>query len=206
LVLVYLDEVSYYRQPSLANAWEEFGQQPLAQLSYQSNTATRVVATLDLVTGQVVHRQRCQIAIFDLVGFYRDDLRPTYAQAERIYAVQDNWPVHYHPNVLVALEEQEQLPRWPKHLPPSWSEEPSNEAKRKWGNLKLPIQLIRLPTYASWLNPIEKLWRKLKQELLHLHRLADNLTELRDQVKRFLGQFAFGSLDLLRYVGLLTPR
>ncbi|RME39544.1 MAG: hypothetical protein D6793_00970, partial [Thermoflexia bacterium] len=28
-----------------------------------------------------------------------------------------------------------------------------------------------LPTYASWLNPIEKLWRWLKQDVLHLHQL-----------------------------------
>jgi hypothetical protein len=51
----------------------------------------------------------------------------------------------------------------------------------------------------------EKLWRKLKQELLHLHRLADKLPQLREEVDHFLDQFAFGSLDLLRYVGLLVP-
>ena len=36
-------------------------------------------------------------------------------------------------------------------------------------------------------------------------RLADKLTELRAEVVRFLKQFALGSLDLLRYVGLLVP-
>ena len=205
LVLVYLDELTYYRQPTLANAWEEFGHQALAQRSHRSNTPSRVVATLDLVTGRVVRRQRSKIDILNLVAFYRDDLLPTYAQAERIYAVQDNWPVHFHPDVLVGLEPQEQLSRWPEHHPATWPSEPSDEARHKWGNLKLPIQLIRLPTYASWLNPIEKLWRKLKQELLHLHSLADNLMELRTKVERFLDQFAFGSLELLRYVGLLKP-
>jgi hypothetical protein len=62
--------------------------------------------------------------------------------------------------------------------------------------------VVLLPTYASWCNPIEKLWRKLKQEVLHLHRLADDLTTLRALVKEFLLQFASGSSDLLRYVGL----
>ncbi len=205
LALVYLDEVTYYRQPTLANAWEEFGRQALAERSYRSNTATRVVATLDPISGQVVSRQRSKIGILDLVGFYRDDLRKAYPQAERIYAVQDNWPVHYHPDVLVALEPQEQLARWPEHHPANWPSEPSKEAERKWGKLQLPIQLIRLPTYASWLNPIEKLWRKLKQELLHLHPIADRLDELRAEVVRVLDQFASGSLELLRYVGLPTP-
>lgn len=205
LVLVYIDEAAYYRQPTLANAWEEFGKQTLAERSYRSNTPTRVVGALDLVSGKVTHRQRSKIGILDLVGFYRDDLCPAYAQAERIYVVQDNWPVHFHPDVLVALEPQEQLPRWPEHRPKNWPEQPSREAKRKWGELQLPIQLIRLPTYAPWLNPIEKLWRKLKQEVVHLHRMADKLDELRAEVVRFLDQYAFGSLELLRYVGLLTP-
>src|SRR5262249_20250836 len=34
------------------------------------------------------------------------------------------------------------------------------------------IELLFLPTYAPWTNPIEKLWRKLKQEVLCMHRLS----------------------------------
>jgi transposase len=60
-----------------------------------------------------------------------------------------------------------------------------------------------LPTYASWLNPIEKLWRWLKQDILHLHALANNLETLRSQVRDFLDGFASGSDTLLRSVGLL---
>ncbi len=62
-----------------------------------------------------------------------------------------------------------------------------------------------LPTYASWANPIEKLWRWLRQDLLHLHRLAGDLAGLRAAVERFLERFAHGSLALLRYVGLPLP-
>ena len=61
-----------------------------------------------------------------------------------------------------------------------------------------------LPTYASWCNPIEKLWRKLRQEVTHLHRWANDVPRLREEVERFLDQFASGSTDLLRYVGLST--
>ena len=35
------------------------------------------------------------------------------------------------------------------------------------------IRLLRLPTYAPWTNPIEKVWRKLNQEVLHQHRLNE---------------------------------
>lgn len=71
------------------------------------------------------------------------------------------------------------------------------------------LQLHRLkpmfiPTYASWLNPIEKLWRWLKQDLLHNHGLAHDLDTLRLQVTQFLDGFKLGSEALLRYVGLLS--
>jgi hypothetical protein len=65
---------------------------------------------------------------------------------------------------------------------------------------------VQLPTYASWANPIEKLWRWVKQDILHLHPWADDLPELRAQVTGFLDQFRPESEDLLRYVGLLRPK
>jgi len=69
---------------------------------------------------------------------------------------------------------------------------------------KQQITLLFLPTYASWLNPIEKLWRYLRQEVLHAHQLAADLPQLRRQVLAFLDQFAQGSDHLLRYVGLFA--
>ena len=96
-----------------------------------------------------------------------------YPHARRIYVVQDNWSIHSHPEVLAALAA---LPQ----IEPVW-----------------------LPTYAPWLNPIEKLWRWLRTDVLKLHRLADAWDLLRQRVNAFLDQFAAGSHDLLRYVGLL---
>ena len=60
-----------------------------------------------------------------------------------------------------------------------------------------------LPTYAPWLNPIEKLWRWLRQDQLYVHRLAQDWSVLRQRVNAFFDQFAAGSHALLRYVGLL---
>ena len=97
----------------------------------------------------------------------------TYPQAQKIYVVQDNWSIHTHPEVLEAIRSYPQI-----H--PVW-----------------------LPTYAPWLNPIEKLWRWLRQDILKLHRLAGVPKELRQRVNDFLDHFAHGSRALLRYVGLL---
>lgn len=67
---------------------------------------------------------------------------------------------------------------------------------------RLRIRILWLPTYAPWLNPIEKLWRQLKQTELHHHRLADRWDDLKRRIIGFLDQFAHGSDALLRYVGL----
>jgi len=157
----------------------------------------RVGAAMDAFSGKVVYRQSRCLGCTELVRLYQD-ICLAYPQARCIYLVADNWPVHYHPDVLAALMPQE-LP-FPVRLSPSWPKEPRPSAPR----LNLPIRLVSLPTYAPWTNPIEKLWRWLYQDVLHLHRLADDFRGLADRVATFLDQFAHGSNDLLRYTGLWT--
>ena len=114
------------------------------------------------------------------------------------YLVLDNWPVHFHPDVLAALEPQQT--RWEFKTPAAWPSAPSARAKR----LGLPIQLLPLPTYASWTNPQEKVWRHLRQAKLHLHRSAEDWEQLKQGIREHLDQFKDGSQELLRYIGL-TP-
>lgn len=195
-VVLFQDELTYYRQPTLARAYEQAGaNQPLARRSYQRNTQRRIAATLDVLTGRVSYLQRSRIGVEALVDFYQQVHR-AYPDVETIYMVQDNWPIHFHPNVLAALRPQEF--EWPLPVPSNWPKEPSSKAR----HLDLPIELVPLPTYASWTNPAEKLWRWLKQEVLHLHRYADHWHELWDKVSKFLNQFAQDSPELLHYVGL----
>jgi len=202
IVTVYLDEVTIERQPSVSQDYQAAGRpQPRATRSWSANAETRIIATLDHCTGQVVF-QRGRVTTAALVRFFQHQ-RAAYGAAERINVVLDNWPVHFHPDVLVAL--QTQVTRWDFPRPASWSDQPSAAAVRKWSQLQLPIQFVPLPTYASWLNPIEQLWRKLRQEVTHHHPWANDLPRLRDELERFLGQFAHGSEDLLRYVGLKVP-
>jgi hypothetical protein len=194
-VLVYQDEFTYYRQPTLASAYEACGHiQPLAQRSHQRNSWFRIVATLNALTGQVTYRQRSKLDVGNLGLFYAQ-LRAEYPQAERIYVVLDNWPVHFHPDVLAYLQPQH-FP-WPPYVPPHWT------ASRRPQVTDLAIELLCLPTYASWCNPIEKLWRWLKQYELHLHHLSEDWADLKQRVAETLDQFKTGSPELLRYTGLL---
>jgi hypothetical protein len=68
------------------------------------------------------------------------------------------------------------------------------------------IALLWLPTYAPWLNPIEKLWGWLKADVLRLHPWADAWDILRTRMGAFLDQFAAGSPALLHAVGLAPER
>jgi transposase len=97
----------------------------------------------------------------------------TYPTQDRLYVIQDNWNIHTHPDVLTALA------TYPR-IKPVW-----------------------LPTYAPWLNPIEKLWRWLRQDVLKMHRWVADWPLVKQRVRDFLDQFAHGSQDLLRYVGLV---
>lgn len=107
------------------------------------------------------------------VSAFYRQLDQVYASAQHLYVVQDNWSIHTHDDVLATLA---QVPR----IEPVW-----------------------LPTYAPWLNPIEKLWHWLRRDVLKAHRLADDWPLLRRHVNAFLDQFARGSPALLRYVGLV---
>jgi hypothetical protein len=129
-VTVYLDEVTVERQPTLAHAYAPKGPvQARASLSHRSNTETRVVAALDALTGRVIYRRTAKITVAVLVQFYQA-LRAAYPAAETIHVIQDNWPVHTHPDVRVALQPQQT--RWPWYRPPSWPTTPSAAARKKW--------------------------------------------------------------------------
>ncbi len=197
-VFLYLDEFTYERQPTLDRAYEQVGShQALAYRSQQSDTQFRGIGALNAITGQVTYRQHARISLRHLSDFYAH-IRSDYPDAETIYVAQDNWPVHVHPDVLTRLEPQ-QSPFWPT-IPDNWPQQARATAVQD----DLPIQLVFLPTYASWLNPIEKLWRWLRQEVLHLHRLSDDWHALKQAVLDFMQPFVSGSTELLHYVGLLS--
>lgn len=148
--------------------------QPLARLGYRWDKKRRIVGVLNVIDGSVSFAHDSKIGVKELGEFYRQ-IRRQYQTAETIYLIMDNWPIHYHPDVVEAEEE--------------------NNLRR-----------ISLPTYAPWTNPIEKLWRWLYQDILHLHHHADHWWLLIKKVCDFLESFKNGSQELLRYVGLSDGR
>lgn len=197
IVVLFADEFTFYRQPTLADAYARRGKhvQPHGNLSHRTNTKGRIGGAVNALTGQVNYVQESRCGINQLLKLYQS-IRETYPHAEVIYLVEDNWSVHFHPTILNAFPTQET--RFELKVSHYWK----NVKGKPWAREKLPIQIVPLPTYASWCNPIEKLWRWLKQEVLHLHRQADDWDNLKKEIKQFLDRFRQHSMELLKYIGL----
>jgi transposase len=172
LKVFYMDEASFYRQPTQAWLWAERGRtQPRLRWSYRSNTVVRVAAALEVVEGRVVYRLAPRISTRELVRYY-EQLVEAYPDCPRLYVVQDNWPNHTHPDVRRAVERLERL------------------------------ELVFLPTYAPYLNPEEKVWRWTKQRLVHAHPYCDDFNEFKRQIAAPLDDANEHCQDLRRYCGL----
>jgi hypothetical protein len=172
-VLLYLDELTYYRRPSLDRAYAPRGAHAQAAAQgYRSNHKRRLVGALDSQSGRVFSQHSSRCGVRELTTFLKH-LHAAYPAAQQIFVALDNWPVHLHPQLQAAV-----------------------------ANTRL--RLLFLPTYAPWTNPIEKVWRKLKQEVLHLHDFADDWLGLQRAVQLWLDALTAPSPDLLRYVGLLS--
>jgi transposase len=173
IVLVFMDEMGYYRWPAEGRTWGPTAPVPApsAERDGPNNKQWRVIGALNAITGRVDYLEAYIIGREKVIAFYRQ-LVAAYPDAHKIYVVQDNWSIHTHPNVQAAL-------------------------------VGLPvIEPVWLPTYAPWLNPIEKLWRWLREQVLTMHRLSGNWSILRERVNAFLSQFAEAADQLLHYVGL----
>lgn len=89
----------------------------------------------------------------------------------------------------------------------AWDNWPIHKHERLMGRAReLGIELLSLPTYAPWTNPIEKLWRWLSQEILLMHRHSDEWEKLKQRTHAFLDRFRTPSPALIRYIGLTIPK
>lgn len=139
--------------------------------SHRANTRMRMVAFMEALTGKVLSWDMSRVTVGRLAQCIRR-VSAAFSQAETIYLVWDNWPVHNHTTVQAALAQD---PR---------------------------IHVLALPTYAPWLNVIEKLWRLVRQEVAHAHPWCDDFQAFRAAIMAKLSEFAHGSPRLLRCCGL----
>ncbi len=173
-VVVFVDQMGYGRWPEASTDWMPQAPTPV-RVAERFASNERKWRLMGALNAQTG-----QVDTLDnyIVGRkqviqFLKRLDAAYPEATHISVVLDNWSIHRHAEVQEALQ---MLPR---------------------------LDLVWLPTYAPWLNPIEKLWRWVRQDALYLHRDAGDWNTLQDHLHGFLEQFATGSTEVLEYVGLL---
>lgn len=152
-VLLFTDEVSFYRQPSQGWLWHRMGRaQPRLPYSHRSNTLMRVIGVLDAMSGRLQTWDYGKATALRL-GRCWSMAVANYPDAKKVYLVMDNWPVHFHKDALGPLLRD---PR---------------------------VEVLPLPTYSPWLNNIEKVWRWVKGHVTHAHPWSNDFTVFREQVR-----------------------
>jgi transposase len=169
---LYEDEMSYDLRPRVSRAYARRGRD--AQVARQAANAKsgRIAGSIEVNTGVLIARQRAHFTVREMY-YYLRFVERHYPKAERITIALDNWPVHFHPFVLEEL------------------------AKRK-----SRIELLPLPTYAPWTNPMEKVWGLLAKDVLNQHAFGEDWPGLKQAVSDWVARYAHGSEALLHSVGL----
>lgn len=173
-MFLYQDEGTFYRQPTQAWLWSALGRLQ-PTMRYAHRSNTQMRVVAYLnAVSGRVHHSDMARVTAPRLARSVAQLSRWYPDAERIYLAWDNWPVHGHQKVLDALAAQRR------------------------------IEVLWLPTYAPWLNAIEKVWRWVRQRVAHTHPWCDDFREFRRQIQAQLDRLSEGSPEILRYVGLST--
>lgn len=172
-VLLFGDEFTYYHWPLVGRDWMLRAGPPPCAARAAPGERRHRVVAAVDAMSGQVHYRQRSRMGREQFIPFLRQLDAAYPAAEQITLVLDNWPVHHQ---VAVRETVANLPR---------------------------LELLFLPTYAPWLNPIEKLWDWLKAAVLRQHHLVGHWPLLRAQVAAFLDSFAAGSSTLLHRVGLL---
>lgn len=172
VVALWLDEFTFYRQPDPAPAWSD-GRAPRGPKARK----TRGANTKGRV-GAVLNHHTGQVLYL---------LRSVCGVSQLITLYEAIRAAYPQADEIYVIQDC-----WPVHFLPDVTR----------AACRLGITLVPLPTYSSWRNPIEKLWRWLRQDVLHMHPWADDWPRTKQEVACFLDRFSQPSPMLLRYIGL----
>ena len=102
-VLLFLDEVTYYRRASVAQGYAGVGQDaPRADQGWRTNTSRRIAGSLDALSGQHFAEQQAHFPQEAVLAYLRR-IATHYPQARRIFVWLDNWPTHHAAALVQAL-------------------------------------------------------------------------------------------------------
>jgi transposase len=132
LTVLYGDEFSFYRQPTVAPKYAPRGQEPVARMASANNIRCRVAGAINVATGELTYLSHNMMGVVDLRRFLKK-LRRVYPTG-RLLLIWDNWPVHRQPDLLAAAQRLRiHLLYLPTYAP--WT----NPAEKLWGWLQKDI-------------------------------------------------------------------
>ena len=171
IALLFEDEASFYRQPTQASLWAGAGRRQ-PHLPFSHRKNTLVrVAGTIEAVTGTTCFREAPKFTVDELLRFYRQLLTHYADRTMIYLVQDNWPVHFHGRVQEFLLQHAQL------------------------------QVLRLPTYAPRLNPVEKTWKWVRQHFSHAHPYSDDFLRFREQLTSCLQAIGVQPLVIRHYCG-----
>jgi len=102
------------------------------------------------------------------------DLAASYKIHKKVYVIIDNVSLHFTKEVRAVTEKNKNL------------------------------ELVHLPSYSPWLNNIEKVWKWMKQRVVHAHPWCNNFKEFKNQVRTTLESINDNRREVLQYAGLCS--
>jgi transposase len=88
-------------------------------------------------------------------------------------------------------------------IPDGAKDQTSAETKACFAQQTARLQIVQLPTYAPDYNPLEKLWKKIKQQDTHLHYFP-TFEALTEKVEQALLKFTNAPEEILALCSLPT--
>lgn len=172
--LLFLDEMSFYRRPAPGREWHEQGRG-----GHMQPTAPQAPGP---------NTRRRIIGALDACDGRVTSLTRSSMQTRAILKFLRQLRTAYGSGIHLILV----WDNWPPHH----QEDVCALA------VELDMEILYTPTYAPWTNHIEKLWKKVRRDVLWLHRFSDAWVELRRRVNQYLETLDRPNPELLRYVGL----
>lgn len=171
---MYEDEVTFYRHPTQGTLWSFKGRSQ-PRMHFSHKSNTRTrVMGVFDATTGALHCTQRSKIDRRTYGKFLFEVAKSYPEAKKIYVIMDNWSVHFHEDAMRIIGKD------------------------------VRIELVPLPTYSPWLNHIEKVWRYVKQTIIHNHPYADDFDKFKSVIDELLNSFKSGSPMLLKYTGLVV--
>lgn len=170
--VLYEDECSQYRQPSQAWLWSKMGR---TQPIARWSTKTNTLLRIGGALDAITGEFHYLMGPrFRAEEFckFLKKIASSYQMTQKVYLIIDNVSLHFTQDVKSLLKRLKK------------------------------VELVPLPSYSPWLNNIEKLWKWMKQKVIHMHPWCDDFRKFKCQVKNVLESVNSNRSEILTYVGL----